>query len=253
MIGSSGSSSSSFSATFSPSLETQKWCQKAQVNCHFSPEVTSTNDWAKSEAFSVPGQVRLYLTQHQTAGRGRGSNSWTDQGQDQALLSSWSIPLGAPPSPVLSPLIGLAVYRALSGTWLFPDWGLKPPNDIWVKNKKIAGLLIEIVQQGSQTQLIIGLGINLLGSAPLITGTTLQQALGAVPLQLPDWLAFLDRLWMEFALTLTQCETGLTLNQSENLKYAINRSQSMPLPIEQVLPTGDLIQQGGHRVLWQDL
>jgi BirA family biotin operon repressor/biotin-[acetyl-CoA-carboxylase] ligase len=242
-----------FSSSFSPSLETQKWCHKAQVKCSFSPEVTSTNDWAKTEAFTEPNLVRLYLTQHQTAGRGRGTNTWMDQGQDQAFLSSWSIPLGAGPSPVLSPLIGLAVFRALSNTWLFPEWGLKPPNDIWVKNKKIAGLLIEVVQQGPQTQLIIGLGLNLLGIAPLITGTTLQQALGAVPLQLNDWLAFLDRLWMEFALTLTQTENGLSLNQSENLKYAINCSKSLDHPVEQVLPTGDLIQQGGHRISWQEL
>lgn len=240
-------------SNFSPALETQKWCQKAQVKCHFTPEVGSTNDWAKSEALSDPHNVRLYLTQHQTAGRGRGTNKWMDPGQDQAFLSSWSIPLGAGPSPVLSPLIGLAVYRALSTTWMSPEWGLKPPNDIWVKNKKIAGLLIEVIQQGGQSQLIIGLGINLMGTAPLITGTTLQQALGAVPLSLQDWLAFLDRLWMEFALTLTQRESNLTLNQSENLKYAINRSKALDKPIEQVLPTGDLIQQGGGRILWQEL
>lgn len=241
------------SSSFSPSLETQKWCQKAQVKCFFSPEVTSTNDWAKSEAFKHPNDVCLFLTQHQTAGRGRGSNTWMDQGQDQSFLSSWSIALGAPPSPVLSPLIGLAVFRALSATWLGPDWGLKPPNDIWIKNKKVAGLLVEIVQQGSQTQLVIGLGLNLMGSAPLITGTTLQQALGAVPLTLNDWLGFLDRLWMEFALTLSQREANLTLNQSDCLKRAINLSKSLPLPVEQVLPSGDLIQQGGQRISWQSL
>lgn len=239
--------------SFSPALETQKWCQKAQVKCFFSPEVTSTNDWAKQEAFTTANEVRLFLTQHQTAGRGRGQNKWTDAGQDQAFLSTWSIPLGAPPSPVLSPLIGLAIFRAVSATWLSPDWGLKPPNDIYIKGKKVAGLLIEVIQQGNQTQLLVGMGLNLTGPAPLITATTLQLALGAVPLALQDWNGFLDRLWMELALTLSNRESSLTLNQSENLKYAINKSKALPQPVEQVLPSGDLIHADGQRLSWQNL
>ena len=66
--------------------------------------------------------------------------------------------------PTLSPLVGLALYKACSGTWPFLNWNLKAPNDLYISNKKVAGLLIETVTQGDDIRLLVGLGLNVLAT-----------------------------------------------------------------------------------------
>jgi BirA family biotin operon repressor/biotin-[acetyl-CoA-carboxylase] ligase len=61
--------------------------------------------------------------------------------------------------------VGLSLYRAFGHhpELKFSDqFYIKPPNDLYLGKKKVAGLLIEVVSQGpDHHQVIIGLGLNL--------------------------------------------------------------------------------------------
>jgi|GEM_PF-316167 len=125
---------------------------------HFSV-VASTNDHARkwAQEGTVPWPA-LIVADHQTAGRGRGANRWwTGRGSLACTLlvdpAAWQI------APVDGPLVSLAVAVALVETLsaYVDDVGLHWPNDIFVNDRKIAGVLIERLVDG---RLIIGIGLN---------------------------------------------------------------------------------------------
>lgn len=103
----------------------------------------------------------------QTAGRGRGGHRWASAPGDN-LTFSVLLRFGTPElAPLLAKdaiLITQAVTLALCS--YFESEGVAPrikwPNDIWIGEKKICGILIEnTVDAGNVTASIVGIGINL--------------------------------------------------------------------------------------------
>ena len=106
-----------------------------------------------------PTGYSVVLTTDQTAGRGRRERQWVSRPRESLALSvliprarhllavdSW-VPL----------LVGVAVVAALTELGL-GDAGLKWPNDVLVRGKKLAGILCEVLPQGD---VVASLGINL--------------------------------------------------------------------------------------------
>ena len=52
------------------------------------------------------------------------------------------------------------LLSAAKAAWPCILWRAKPPNDLYIKDKKIAGILPEILDQGAGRALILGLGLN---------------------------------------------------------------------------------------------
>jgi BirA family biotin operon repressor/biotin-[acetyl-CoA-carboxylase] ligase len=111
------------------------------------------------------------LAQKQTAGKGRMGRSWVSS-PNQTLTFSIAYPFKKSIQELsgLSLAIGLAVIKGISHATHIPleelhqrDLGLKWPNDVLLKNNKLAGVLIEggQLKPGDPTWLIIGVGINL--------------------------------------------------------------------------------------------
>jgi BirA family biotin operon repressor/biotin-[acetyl-CoA-carboxylase] ligase len=121
--------------------------------------LTSTNDRARR----VCGDVRLphlVLASEQTAGRGRGANSWwTGHGSLAMSLVIDRALHGIRPENAL--LVSLACAVALVETVrpLVPQVpvGLHWPNDVFAGGRKLSGILIEGLPRG---RLIVGIGIN---------------------------------------------------------------------------------------------
>ena len=135
-------------------------------------EIDSTNDRAlelcRDAKLPVP---YLVLADQQTSGRGRGANRWWSS--DGALLFSVIVDaaeFALPESrwPQVSLTAGVTVCEVL-GNVSSATVGLKWPNDIWLNDRKVCGILVEVppVQRG---RLVIGIGLNVNNSfaaAPL--------------------------------------------------------------------------------------
>ncbi len=207
---------------------TATWAENHKFFTKYFKSIESTNDLAKKNAFSdddLENEFVLYVTDEQTKGRGRFDRSWTMPKSGSALISSWSFQITKPAKPTLTALAGLSLYHAAQTTWPFLNWSLKAPNDLYLDEKKIAGLLIETVSQGSEHRLIVGLGMNVL-SAPteIATATSLLKNLSPkTPLLGEDWILFLERLFFEFSLLVPNAEADLNTTQLESLLIALNK------------------------------
>lgn len=161
--------------------------------------------------------------------------------------------MASAPQPVLAPALGLAVFRAFVATWPDLPFSLKAPNDLFCGDKKIAGLLLENLQQGEKIRLSLGLGINVFSKPDVPTSGSLAEFLSLPRLSELGWNLFLDRLWLEMVSAMRETKNTLTENQCESLKYALNRNPKLSQAIEKVLPEGSLVYTGGQRVEWHSL
>ncbi len=236
---------------------TSRWAQGTKLPCHYAPSMESTNDLAKAEAFDEAAEeaLKVYLADHQTKGRGRGQNSWIDLEPGSSLLSSWSFALQDPPQPTLTPRLGLALVRALSSTWPFVNFVLKAPNDILVDGKKIAGLLAEVVSQGLDVRLVVGLGLNV-WSSPQQSVSTSTHLTAELPENIPllgeDWIGFLERWTFELSDGAARATEELSTTERRALQDFMNRHKALKIPVDEVLADGGLII-AGKRKPWMEL
>ena len=134
-------------------------------------ETDSTNRWLKSQQLTANSPRNATLSQreqptaiwadYQTAGRGCGTNTWESERGKNLLFSLLLHPENLPANEQfqISMAISLAIIDALGQ--LVGDLSIKWPNDIYWRNGKLAGILIENTLQGSCIKdSIIGVGLN---------------------------------------------------------------------------------------------
>ena len=122
------------------------------------------------------------LADKQTAGKGQRGNSWESEPKKNLLFSTvlYPITLKAREQFILSMLIALSIYETLSD--YAEGFSIKWPNDIYWKDKKICGILIENELEGAYlVRCIAGIGVNInqehfISSAP--NPVSLKQILG---------------------------------------------------------------------------
>lgn len=128
--------------------------------------IDSTNSYAmrciQEDQFSPePGKYAITLAEQQTSGKGRRGRHWISPfGQNVYFTMVRLVDTGVINTEGLSLVIGLAVVRALKSFGI-ADLAVKWPNDVLCKNRKLAGILLEIT--GDVTgicHLLIGVGIN---------------------------------------------------------------------------------------------
>jgi BirA family biotin operon repressor/biotin-[acetyl-CoA-carboxylase] ligase len=112
----------------------------------------------------LEGQERLpavLVTDHQTAGRGTKGRTWFDPPGGSLLLSVRLFP-ELPPAQLYLLTMALSLAAADACTELSGvSVGLKWPNDLYVEDRKLAGVLAESsVRAGRVDALVIGIGLN---------------------------------------------------------------------------------------------
>jgi BirA family transcriptional regulator, biotin operon repressor / biotin---[acetyl-CoA-carboxylase] ligase len=124
-------------------------------------EVDSTNTRLLGRAPPPCGSADVALCELQHAGRGRRGRSWIAPfGTGVAMSVAWTFSDGARSLPALSLGVGVAVSRALARVGASGVM-LKWPNDIWFRDRKIGGVLIELRAEASgPAHVVIGLGLN---------------------------------------------------------------------------------------------
>ena len=120
----------------------------------------STNTWLKENLGSV-APMTMVCAKDQTAGRGQRGNSWEAQPGKNLTFSFWFRPEGIRPAEqfVISEAVALAVVAVLSKYGI--EAKVKWPNDIYVGDRKICGILIEnSILPESISSSIVGIGLN---------------------------------------------------------------------------------------------
>ncbi|MEP0986725.1 biotin--[acetyl-CoA-carboxylase] ligase [Ekhidna sp.] len=129
----------------------------------FLPQCHSTNDelmlLAKNSA--VP-EGMVVFTDNQTKGKGQRGNDWISDPGKNVLMSVLLLPKFIAPASQfnLNLISGLAIVETLrreTSKKILLKW----PNDVYLNEKKIAGILIESIVRGSKIEAsIIGVGLN---------------------------------------------------------------------------------------------
>jgi BirA family biotin operon repressor/biotin-[acetyl-CoA-carboxylase] ligase len=132
-------------------------------NFIFLTEVESTNNYANQLVLSKAAEHgTVVLAQHQKMGRGQQGNHWESEFGKNLLMSIILFPLFLPAAKqfYLSKMASLALVDFLKTET--KDVSVKWPNDIYIQNKKIAGILIENSVNGRNlSSAVIGIGLNL--------------------------------------------------------------------------------------------
>ena len=141
-------------------------------------EVGSTLDVAHRLAEEGASPGTLVLADGQTAGRGRFGRSWRSEANAGIWLTMIERPTDAVALEVLPLRVGLAVAAALdpfSGAPVRVKW----PNDIYVDDKKVAGILVEARwRDGAPAWIAIGVGINVRPPADEPRAAALREGVG---------------------------------------------------------------------------
>lgn len=121
----------------------------------------STNSWMAENESSIPSPSLVFCNR-QTAGRGQRGNSWESAPGENITASLIFHPMDFPASRQfsISEAISLAIVEFLQdlGVVAMVKW----PNDIYVGDRKICGILVEnVVMEKTISRCIAGFGINI--------------------------------------------------------------------------------------------
>jgi BirA family biotin operon repressor/biotin-[acetyl-CoA-carboxylase] ligase len=132
------------------------------THLHHFYKIGSTNTAAMAAAAADAPEGSVFLAEEQTAGRGRGANSWQSP-RSNGIYCSVIVRPALPPSEVLvlSLAAGLAVCAALAEVDPRVSADLKWPNDVLIEGKKVCGILTEMNAEATRVRyIVVGVGIN---------------------------------------------------------------------------------------------
>lgn len=215
-------------------------------------ETESTNsylrDLLKSQHLEEGSVV---VADFQTAGRGQVGNSWYSDKGDNLLFSLLIYPTGIPANEqfIISRMVSLAIKNTLDQ--FADDIRIKWPNDIYWKERKIAGILIENSLQGKIIEnSIIGIGLNLnqqIFPVELPNPVSLRQITATEQ----DKNYILDLLLKEFFLLYKSLQRGekqviedeymLDLYRANGYYWYEDANGRFQAEIDNVLPSGHLV------------
>ena len=123
--------------------------------------ITLTNDRAAKLAMDGAAELPLLVVaERQTAGRGRDGNRWwTGPGAMAFSLAvdAHSVAADDARSPLVALSVGLAVAQTVAGRLPDQSIGIHWPNDVLAGDRKLAGILVEVLPNRRH---VIGVGLN---------------------------------------------------------------------------------------------
>ncbi|MDA3734246.1 biotin--[acetyl-CoA-carboxylase] ligase [Niameybacter massiliensis] len=141
------------------------WIKQSNTLClgkeiAYYEEIDSTNTRLKAWAKEGAMEGSIVIAEEQLQGKGRLGRIWDSPKETGIWMSILVKPqIGIEKIPQITLLAGLATCEAIRKTTGLEAM-IKWPNDIVVNNKKVCGILCELVNTGKDTAVIIGIGIN---------------------------------------------------------------------------------------------
>ncbi|MDS4041570.1 MAG: biotin--[acetyl-CoA-carboxylase] ligase [Candidatus Competibacter sp.] len=125
------------------------------------PVINSTNAYLLEQIRADWSGCVVCLAEQQTAGRGRQGRGWlTPFGAGLAFSLLWRFTVRPAALSGLSLATGITVARALRDAGV-TEVGLKWPNDVWWRGRKLGGILLESGVTASGVQVVAGIGLNI--------------------------------------------------------------------------------------------
>lgn len=178
--------------------------QVEQGNVSVIPVIDSTNQYLLERMHDMPSGAAC-IAEYQQAGRGRRGRQWFSPfGANLYMSMYWRLEQGPAAAMGLSLVIGIIMAETLRSLGA-DEVRVKWPNDIYLNDRKLAGILVELTgKTGDAAQIVIGAGINL----AMRTADSSQINQGWINLQ----------------------EAGVTVNRNELAARLINRlREALPL------------------------
>lgn len=146
------------------------------TNLEILHDIPSTNRYLLDKARHLSQSGHACLAERQTAGRGRRGRNWVSPfGRNIYLSIYWRFQIDTTALSALALALGVAVacsVTALGGS----DVRLKWPNDIYWRDRKLAGILLEMSGESQGTyHVVIGIGLNVDMTRQTVAGTDIQQ------------------------------------------------------------------------------
>jgi BirA family biotin operon repressor/biotin-[acetyl-CoA-carboxylase] ligase len=125
-------------------------------------ETSSTNDAVLQRTTAETPEGLVVFAEHQTAGRGQRGNRWESAPHKGLWFSFLLRPrIDLDQSVRLTAWIAETVARTIDEQFSIPAQ-VKPPNDVQIGDRKVAGVLVEMRAQEKAPHIAVaGLGINL--------------------------------------------------------------------------------------------
>jgi BirA family biotin operon repressor/biotin-[acetyl-CoA-carboxylase] ligase len=133
----------------------------AQILVQHITDSTNCQLLQRLQAGQVMHSGTVIVAEAQSAGRGRRGRLWySPYGTNLYFSCYWRLEQGAQAAMGLSLVIGLAICRLLQQRYQL-DAKVKWPNDIYINEKKLAGILVELSGQlDAACDVVIGIGLN---------------------------------------------------------------------------------------------
>ncbi|MDP2165173.1 MAG: biotin--[acetyl-CoA-carboxylase] ligase [Hydrogenophaga sp.] len=206
------------------------------------PSIDSTNTELMRRARNGLMDPVLLAADEQTAGRGRLGKGWHSRA-GQSLTFSIALPMAPADWSGLSLAVGVSLAHSLH-----PDVRLKWPNDLWLHQRKLGGILVETAGTGDpavrQRLVVVGVGLNIArpdaaavaaqaptaapvaamapaGLSEVLVGVTVGEALARVaPALVRDLLAFESQGFAAFSQRFAQLDAlqGLTVQLTDGTR-----------------------------------
>jgi len=124
-------------------------------------QLASTSDRLLAVSDLPPGRFDACLAEFQSAGRGRRGRRWLAPFASGLCLSvNWTFRDAPAALGALSLAAGVAILRALRGLGI-DGFGLKWPNDVVHRGRKLGGILIDMRGEAAgPTYIVVGVGMN---------------------------------------------------------------------------------------------
>lgn len=146
------------------SLSDGKKKNQSKINYITLDETNSTSSYLaehRAEADGNTNDMVVVSAEFQTAGRGQGTNKWESERGKNLIFSVLCHPVWIPLHSqfLISEAVALTLHDVLSQ--YTEDITIKWPNDIYWKDKKISGTIIEnSLSRGYIRDCIVGTGVN---------------------------------------------------------------------------------------------
>ena len=149
-------------------------CNSALKGIEVLLECPSTNQFLLDRIENKNLDNYLVLAESQTQGRGRRGREWVSPFASNIYMSLlWRLNISIAETSGLSLVVAISVAKAIQSFGI-NNVTLKWPNDIYVENKKLSGVLLELRGEANNPcNAVIGIGVNV--NMPRLMGDRIDQ------------------------------------------------------------------------------